>query len=100
MKDTPEIEALIALEEIVEKAANKRYPVDNNTIQKAQEKFETLSEKETPISDSVIEDIQNDLQKLHRMTDGAPRTSVDHMSVQTNMVDKFNSELIEHDLFD
>lgn len=96
MTTAPEVEALYALEKIVDEAADKRWPVSNETVKKAQKKFEVVANMETEVSDSIVNEIQNDLKQLNRMTDGAPRTPIDHMSVQTDMVDKYTSDLIDN----
>lgn len=97
--DTTEVNALYAVEKVVEEAADKRWPVDAETVEEAIDLFEELIESDTPISTPYLKETRDDLEKIHHLVDGAPKRSVDHGAVQ-DLVWEFQQELVEHGFLD
>lgn len=94
--ESTEVQALYAMEKIVEEAADKRWPVDAETVEEAIELFDELIESDTPISTPYLKETRDDLEKVHHLVDGAPKRSVDHGAVQ-DLVWEYEQELLDHD---
>lgn len=93
--DTPlEVQAVYAIEQIVEEAADKRWPLDSDTVEDAMGIVSELEENETPLSDELLTETQENLERIHHLVDGAPKRSVDHMAVQ-EVVDDFVDECLD-----
>lgn len=93
--DTPlEVQAVYAIEQIVEEAADKRWPLDSDTVEDAMEIVSELQESNTPLSDELLTETQDSLERIHHLVDGAPKRSVDHMAVQ-EVVDDFVDECLD-----
>lgn len=93
--DTPlEVQAVFAIEQIVEEAADKRWPLDAETVEEAIELITELQASDTPLSDEVLVETKEDLERVHHLVDGAPKRSVDHLSVQ-EMVDTLAQDAID-----
>ena len=89
-----EVQVVYAIEQIVEEAADKRWPLDSETVEDAMNLVKRLQDSETDISDDVLNRTLDSLESIHHLVEDAPKRSVDHMNVQ-NMLDEFRKECLE-----
>lgn len=93
--ETPlEVQIVYSIEQTVEEAADRRWPLDSDTVEESLDLVAELKETDTEISDSVIEETEENLERIHYLVDGAPKRSVDHMAVQ-DVVDDFVDEALD-----
>lgn len=68
---------------IEDEAADKRCQVRSDTVAEAQESLAAVQDmEEAPLSEDYLSEIEDDLNKLFNMSDGAPKRSIDHLAVQ------------------
>lgn len=97
MTDSIEIQALHAIEQVVEEAADKRTTVSEETAREAVERFNELIESDTPINTPYLKETRDDLEKVHSLVDGTPKKKVDHGAVDDLKIE-YEQELIDHEL--
>lgn len=97
MSDTKstEVQALYSIEKIVEEAADRRGPVNEETADEAVSLFNELIESDCPISTPYLKETRDDLESIHNLVDGAPKKRVDHVAVQ-DLALEFEKRLFEH----
>jgi len=89
-----EVQAVYAIEQIIEEAADRRWPVDAETVEDAMNLVKQLQDSKTDISEDVLSTTLDDLEEIHTLVDGSPKRGVDHMAVQ-GLVEELTEECFE-----
>jgi len=89
-----EVQAVSAIEQIIDEAADRRWPVDAKTVEDAMNLIKQLQDSGTDISEDVLNTTLDDLEEIHTLVDGSPKRGVDHMAVQ-GLVEELTKECFE-----